>query len=148
MVRRLKFADKLYFSRVMGELMAAYLRRCDLVAADVMVPVPLAARRRRERGFNQSAEIADFLQHRLRVRQRQDLVSRVRNTLSQADLPARLRARNVRNAFEAHGELAGLRVAIVDDVVTTGSTVDELASTLRRAGATHIQVWAFARAAQ
>jgi ComF family protein len=112
---------------------------------DALVPVPLHARRLRERGFNQATEIARTLG---RVLERPVLLSGIHRHGAQAAQTGRGaadRLENVATAFTIERGLAGARLAIVDDVVTTGATVNALAAALRGAGAARCDVWAVAR---
>ena len=111
---------------------------------DVLVAMPLSARRQRERGFNHAHEIARRLSARLAIAQEAALF-RTRDAPPQAGLTLRERARNVRDAFEADPRLAGRRVAIVDDVMTTGATLGAAARAARRAGAVRVDAWVVAR---
>lgn len=113
--------------------------------ADVIVPMPLSPLRLRSRGFNQALEIARGLGHAIHTRVSVDACRRVREGVPQASLPWAQRARNIRAAFVCDADVRGLRVAIVDDVMTSGATLDELARSLRRAGAAHVQGWVVAR---
>jgi ComF family protein len=109
------------------------------------VPVPLHARRLRERGFNQATEIASALGRAL---ERPVLLAGIRRRgaqVAQAGRGAAERLENVATAFAVERDLAGARLAIVDDVVTTGATVNALAAALRGAGAARCDVWAVAR---
>lgn len=112
---------------------------------DAIVPMPLAATRLRERGFNQAQELARLLARECGVPMRHDACRRVSDTAPQAALPWRERARNIRRAFVSDADLSGLRIAIVDDVITTGATLNELAGNLKRAGAIHVSAWVVAR---
>jgi len=109
-----------------------------------VVPLPLAARRQRERGFNQAREIAARVALRLELRLA-DSLERVTTSPPQAALPWLDRARNVRGAFACREDVRGLRIALVDDVMTTGATSAEAAKTLRRAGAARVECWVLAR---
>lgn len=147
LIQRLKYGNALSVARVLGELFAD--RRSELDALpkpELLVPVPLAYRRYRERGFNQAHELARAVSRRSSIEMGNGVVERVRETREQAGLPRRQRRRNVRGAFRLIRPLKATHVAIFDDVVTTGSTVNELAKVLRRAGARRIEVWAIARA--
>jgi ComF family protein len=118
----------------------AMLERCDeQPVADVVVAVPLSAGRQRERGFNQALEIARALARRSRIALAAEAIVRTRDTPAQAGLPWRERARNVRDAFACIRPLTGMRVLVVDDVMTTGASLDEVARTLKRAGALHVE---------
>jgi ComF family protein len=113
--------------------------------ADLIVPMPLHPRRLAERGFNQALEIARPLARSLGIAIDAHAVQRVRDTAAQAGLPFSERVKNVRSAFACERNLDGLRVAVVDDVMTTGATLNELAKTLKRAGASHVENWVVAR---
>lgn len=110
-----------------------------------VVPVPISAERLRERGYNQALEIARHVARATGARLAPGLCERVRNTPAQTDLPWAERARNVRGAFRATQALEGAAIAVLDDVMTTGATLDEIAATLKRAGAAHVANWVVAR---
>jgi ComF family protein len=112
---------------------------------EAIVPVPLALRRYRQRGYNQAIELALTIRHISGIPVRADVAIRQRETAEQAGLDRKARRRNVAGAFAAVAPLRVRHVAILDDVVTTGSTVRELAEVLQRAGAEQIEVWAIAR---
>lgn len=148
LVQQMKYNGKLHLTRLFGEQLRAAVptwiretRRPDLV-----VPVPLHRSRLCQRGFNQSIEISRQAARYLGTRLELDLVKRVRKTEPQAELPLKQRKRNVRGAFEVNIELDGSSVVIVDDVITSGHTVGELARVLKRAGADRVDVWGVARA--
>jgi ComF family protein len=143
LVQALKFRGELALAPLLGMLLAARLGRDARV--DVVVPVPLAAARLRARGFNQALEIARHVAPAAGARLEPQLAERRRDTASQMDLPHAERARNVRGAFRCERSLEGVTVALVDDVMTTGATLDELAATLKRAGAARVVNWVVAR---
>jgi ComF family protein len=140
---KLKYACDLRLVAPLAELLIEMARREP--PPDVLVPMPLGAARLRERGFNQSAEIARQLARRLALPLGSDAATRIRDGVPQASLPLDQRARNVRGAFAVPNRLDGLRVTVVDDVMTTGATLHELAATLRRAGALEVSAWVLAR---
>jgi ComF family protein len=111
----------------------------------LVVAMPLAAARQRERGFNQSLELARALVRRTSIPLAIGAVWLVRETQPQADLPWDDRARNVSGAFACTAAVAGRHVIVVDDVMTTGASLDELARTLKRAGAARVENWVVAR---
>ncbi len=112
-----------------------------------VVPIPLAARRRRERGFNQAEELAKILLPHLASGSRVELLLvRTRKTDQQSTLEKTARRKNVQGAFAAVGDLAGKRILLVDDVVTSGETLMAAASALRAAGAEEIEAFTFAEA--
>jgi len=112
---------------------------------DRLVALPLAPERQRERGYNQAFEIARAIGERLRVPLVRKGMHRVRASPPQVTLPWSERAQNVRDAFACELDLAGMSVAVVDDVMTTGASLAEFARTLRRAGATRVENWVVAR---
>ncbi|MEJ6007891.1 ComF family protein [Paucibacter sp. AS339] len=137
------------------ELREALLERLDhaLNAAptmpDWLLPVPLSPERLRERGYNQSYELARALARRRQIRCEPNLLLRVRHTSQQAQMPLKARAANVKNAFAVEplrkAELQASHVVLLDDVMTSGATLFELARMLRKAGASHVQAWVLAR---
>ena len=157
-IHRLKYNGKRALAEPLGMLLEASidsssspLIRRDLpngqAAFDVVVPVPLDAWRMRRRGFNQAERIARVVARERGWRVEADSIVRVRRTRSQTALAPDARIENVRGAFAARSSMcfAGRTVLIVDDVVTTGSTVTACADAARSAGATRICVVALAR---
>jgi ComF family protein len=142
----LKYNDALHLARALARLLATAAGEANRPRPDLFIPVPLHRRRLRERGYNQSLEIARFLGRSMGIPIAARAAMRVRDTEPQATLREGRRAQNVRHAFRADWPLAGMRIAIVDDVMTTGHTVDALARALRRQGAPFIDVWLAARA--
>ena len=145
LIHALKFNRKLYVARVLGELMAQHYMQQD-TRPDIILPVPLHSGRLRERGFNQALELARPVAARLRIPLNIHACTRTRSTAAQSDLPADQRAKNIKGAFELREPLKVRRVAIIDDVMTTGATSDELARTLVAGGVEDVQVWVCARA--
>ena len=122
------------------------LRRVGNAAGiDLIAPLPLHPARLAQRGFNQAAEIAKVLSRESGIAVELDLGRRVRNTAAQTDLPFEERAANMRRAFACVRDLSGLRIAVVDDVMTTGATLDEFARTLKQSGAARVENWVVAR---
>ena len=144
LVHALKYRGQLATARVLGTLLADWLAGRGLQhEIDVIVPVPLHADRHAERGFNQSAELARQVGRSLRLPVEESLAVRRRATPPQVGLRLEERRRNLAGAFGA-GDVAGLRVAIVDDVTTTGTTLQELAGVLVQAGAVAVDAWCVA----
>ncbi|MFN2308278.1 MAG: phosphoribosyltransferase family protein [Gammaproteobacteria bacterium] len=148
LVQQLKFGQGLHLARLFAALLGEHLaeRPADAPRPDAILPVPLHPQRQRVRGFNQALEIARPLARRLGCRLEATACVRERATPSQTRLHAAQRRRNLRGAFRLTGPLPGRHIAILDDVMTTGSTLDALARQLRQAGAEHIEVWVVARA--
>ena len=134
--------------RALGLLLVEVLEGRGLTGeVDALVPVPLHRRRLIERGFNQAFEIARPVAAATGLPLMIRGIHRHVNTQPQSLLAAHERYRNMRSAFSIRRNLKGLNVAIVDDVITTGATVNTLATSLREAGAREIHAWALARVA-
>ncbi|MBI5451589.1 MAG: ComF family protein [Gammaproteobacteria bacterium] len=145
LIQQLKFQRRLVVAEALGELLADTVAGQYRTLPDCVLPVPLHRARLRERGFNQALELARPLLRRFGIVPDLEGCSRVRATTEQAGLPAALRQHNLRRAFKVHRSYRGRHVAIIDDVMTTGHTVNELARVLRAAGAQRIDVWVAAR---
>jgi ComF family protein len=142
MVTALKFSARLDLAIVFGRLLA---RRAPAAAGAIVAAVPLAFERVAERGFNQSQLIARAFCHARRVPLATGPLRRIRHTLPQQSLKFDERHRNVRGAFEVTGDVRGRTLLIVDDVMTTGSTLNEIARILRQAGAARVDNLVVAR---
>ena len=143
LIQALKYGHQLPLAAWLGRQLAERLSAAD---HDLIVPLPLHPSRLQSRGFNQSQEIARALSKALGVESNANLLSRSRATPAQAELPLKERGKNVRGAFECTSDLAGRRILLVDDVMTTGSTVREAARILKLHGAGEITVAVAARA--
>ncbi|MDK9703709.1 MAG: ComF family protein [Sulfuritalea sp.] len=143
LIQALKYAHRLAGADFLGKALAmeAMPRRPDLI-----VPVPLAAARLAKRGFNQALEIARPLAYALDAPVETRGIRRRHDTVPQASLPWKERAKNIRHAFECELDLTGSTVLLVDDVMTTGATLDELARTLKTHGAARVDNLVLARA--
>lgn len=147
MVRALKYGGDVAHGRVLAELFARAVHAGGRAAwPEILLPVPLGHGRFRRRGYNQAIELAIHMHRALGIALHTDVLVRTRETVEQAGLGRRARRKNLRNAFAVVRPLPARHVAIVDDVVTTGSTANEVARVLKLAGATRIEVWALARA--
>jgi ComF family protein len=146
LLRAFKYRGILSYGRVLGSLLASHVCARGGPLPERIIPVPLHPSRHRERGFNQASELALPVSRRLNVPLDERLCRRIRATVDQTELDARLRRRNVRRAFEVVGSTKLRHVALLDDVLTTGSTASELARVLKRAGVRTVEIWAVARA--
>jgi len=142
---RYKFGRDLAAGRVLSALWQAEPRAVAL--PELILPVPLHRGRLRQRGYNQALELAKPLAKTFGIPLRCDLLQRRRATSAQTELDAASRRRNLRGAFALRaGTVLPAHVAILDDVMTTGTTLAECARVLKRAGAQRVDVWALARA--
>jgi len=151
MIRQLKYHGVIAHSRVLGVLLAEIARQRASPLPAMLVPVPLHSRRWRERGFNQADSVARHAGRMLGIPVMRHAVQRLRDTPSQTALDVDERHRNVRGAFALRNsrQLSRLvragHVALVDDVITTGSTLSELRAVLLAAGVKRVDLWAVAR---
>jgi ComF family protein len=146
LIHRMKYRGVLPITRILGCVLGRRLAERGALQVDAIVPVPLSPKREYRRGYNQAREIAVFAGRELGLPVHDRLARRIRETAEQTGLSAGARRRNLRGAFTIETGDVPSRVAIVDDVLTTGATVEALALALRRAGCRHIEVWAVARA--
>lgn len=147
LVQGLKFNQKLVFGRILADALARTVSANGKEPPQVIIPVPLHRSRQRARGFNQALELARVVAARTGVPLDHQLATRSRATDEQSMLDAGERKSNVRGAFAVR-PMRWSRVAIVDDVMTTGHTADELARSLKQAGCEQVQVWVAARASR
>ena len=139
LVHALKFRGELALAPLLGRLLLNAVQHQNV---DCVIPVPLSSARLRSRGYNQAVEIA---RHLARGKLDIDACVRHQDAAPQMQLPWDERQRNVRGAFGCRRPLTGATVAVVDDVMTTGATLDEVARTLKRAGAARVVNWVVAR---
>jgi len=143
LIQRMKYAPDLSLVSPLAALLVERVR--GQPRPDVVIGMPLSAQRLRERGFNQANEIARRMARALRLPYMSDACRRERHATPQAALPLEQRAANVRGAFSVGREVSGRTVAVIDDVLTTGASLSELARVLRRAGAREVIGWVLAR---
>ena len=145
LITSLKFGSHTKNARLLGMLLAEHLKQ-TAQAPDLIVPVPLHKFRYRERSFNQAIEIAKIVSKELRIPLDINSCIRHHDTPHQIALTAKQRHKNMENFFTLIKPINAHHVAILDDVITTGSTVHESANLLKKAGVNRVDVWACARA--
>lgn len=149
LISSFKFHAALDLAPLLADLLWQAVRHGKALRPHWVLPVPLSADRLRERGYNQAWELARRIASHTGCRTDPALLLRTRSTPHQLALPRARRAANVQGAFTLEPRRRGLlrkaNVALVDDVMTTGSTANELARLLKQAGAAHVQVWVVAR---
>lgn len=143
LIPRLKYRGQLAIAPALGGCLAE--ATANRPRPDRLIAMPLHAARIRERGFNHATEIARDVARRLALPLDTASCRRIRDTPPQMGLKHAARRRNVRGAFACAGDVRGLRIALVDDVMTTGTSLDELAKTLKQAGAREVETWVVAR---
>lgn len=150
LVSRFKHQANWPLGRLLGERLAHHLQHAfvdGLQRPDRLLPVPLATRRLRQRGFNQAQMLGQWLSRTLAIPLDERSLQRIVDTPPQQQLDAATRRRNLRHAFALapDANLAGHHLALVDDVLTTGATAEALARLLKGAGAARVDVYCLAR---
>ena len=152
LIHRFKFQKQFWLDRTLARLLYLAVRNArrthGLMIPDVIIPVPLHHFRQWQRGYNQADLLARQLAKWLRIPYSNDVLRRTKRTPTQRGLSAKDRRQNLKNAFQLTptGKQRCYRcVALVDDVITTGSTLNEIAKQLRKMHVEHIQVWGLAR---
>lgn len=147
LIRELKFNGKLIYARILGELMAEklkhYYAQQDL--PEIIIPVPLHKKRLCERGFNQAIELARPIAKTLKIPLDVHSCMRIKHTEAQALMPAKQRGNNIQHAFAIRKNIGAKHIAIIDDVMTTGNTINELHSTLYASNIKKIDIWLCAK---
>ncbi|MFO7551425.1 MAG: ComF family protein [Haliea sp.] len=147
LISRWKFQRERRLTRLLALLWQAWV--IPPTDRDLLLPVPLHWRRLLWRGFNQAALLGLAIRNRepqlASLPLRHGILQRRRATPAQASLNARQRGANLQTAFQVRGDVRGLRVAVIDDVMTTGATADAIARSLKAAGAADVQLWCLAR---
>ena len=139
-IHHLKYSDRVSLAKPIGRWLSDVYER-EAFRSSIIIPVPLHASRMRERGYNQAEQIA----RGMKLRFEPGLVRRRKKTPSQTGLSRAARIRNLSAAFELRGEVKGGSFLLVDDVMTTGATMNELTRLLKRHGAARVEVLTFAR---
>lgn len=144
LIQQYKYKHALHLSNTFSHLL---LRKMPNIDIDLIIPMPLHPTRMKDRGFNQSLEIAKSLAKKTNIRLDSVSCTRVKNTQPQASLTPKERVKNMRDAFHCSTKLSGLRIAVIDDVMTTGASLNALSKTLKMAGASKISCYIIARTA-
>lgn len=140
-----KFHHQLAAGRLMAELMYEQLAMRSRPLPRLLLPTPLHPGRLRERGFNQAQELTAILSSKLEIPVDSTSLYRSRDTRAQSGLTKKERRKNIRNAFALSSKISSRHVAVIDDVMTTGLTVNEISRMLHASGASKIEIWVFAR---
>ena len=147
LLQQMKFHNKPAYARLLSSLLLSRLQQDSAAMPDAIIPVPLHHKRQFQRGFNQSDEIATTLSKALNCPLDRILLQRQFNNRHQSGLDAKQRRKNVRGVFRLTTSKPSYHhVAVVDDVMSTGSTVNEIARLLKKSGVKRVDIWVLARA--
>lgn len=144
LLHEFKYQQGLHLRNLMTQLMLDALPT-HFIKPDCLVPIPMHPNRIRQRGFNQSAELARLLARKLGIPLAKHLCAKTINTAAQASLNGKSRRQNLKGAFSAKPSKMR-HIMLIDDLLTTGSTANELASTFKQQGVTRVDIWCLARA--
>jgi ComF family protein len=143
LIQAMKYGEQLALAYAFAEKLAHRIDKTEL--PDYVIPMPLHPAKLRERGFNQSQLLAAKAAHGLGIELLPNACQRVRDTLPQSALPWKERKRNMRDAFCCNVDLTGKHIALVDDVLTTGASLNALAGAVQKRGASRVSAWVVAR---
>jgi ComF family protein len=147
LIAAFKYRNQLTSGRLLSQLLLAEIcrRYADQPLPEIIVPVPLHWRRQWRRGFNQSQCVASYLGAQLSIPVQLRRIQRIRRTPTQQGLNKPQRQRNLKRAFRVTKPFSGETIALIDDVMTTGTTCAEISRELLKAGAGEVHIWALAR---
>jgi ComF family protein len=143
LIQSMKYGEQLVLANAFAKKLAQRIEKNNL--PDFIIPMPLHPARLKERGFNQSLLLAEKVSRELNMKLLPHACQRLRDTPSQSSLKWKERDKNVNGAFSCNVDLTEKRIALVDDVMTTGASLNALAKVIKKAGATHIETWIIAR---
>lgn len=144
LLQQYKYRESLQLANTFATLLHEKALK-NLGKIDLIIPMPMHAKRLQERGFNQALEVAKIVSKLTKIPLDYNACQRVKLTPPQASLPLKERSKNIRGVFNCQKDLTGLNIAMIDDVMTTGASLDELAKTLKQAGAAYVECWVIAR---
>lgn len=143
LIQNLKYGNQLALADMLAQQLLRKIDRKNL--PDTIIPMPLHPNKLRQRGYNQAMLLAKRLAAELHVELLGHACERVRDTASQSTLPFKERGKNMRNAFVCNVDLSGKKIALVDDVMTSGASLNALAAAVQKRGANDVQTWVIAR---
>ena len=143
LLHKYKYSNQLAIADILAQLIIQ--RKLDASLPDLLIPMPLHPLRLRERGFNQAVEIARIVARHLQIQLDIQSCKRLTFAAPQVTLPLKQRVKNMRNAFLCDRKLDGFKVALLDDVMTTGASLNALAHAVKKAGAARVECWVVAR---
>lgn len=143
LIQRLKFGNDMALADALASRLASRIASRHL--PDLLIAMPLHPNRLRQRGYNQSQLLAERLAQETGIPALAQACRRVRDTAAQSTLPFKARGKNMRDAFVCDVDLKGKRVALIDDVLTSGASLNALATAVLKSGASTVEVWVVAR---
>ncbi|MGZ8967474.1 MAG: phosphoribosyltransferase family protein [Gallionella sp.] len=143
LIQQFKYGEQLALAHLLAQALLSGIARDDL--PDVIIAMPLHRNKLKQRAYNQALLIAQFLARELHIELLRHACERIVDTAPQSTLPFKQRGKNMRNAFVCHVDLSGKKVALVDDVLTSGASLNALARAVKKRGASEIQTWVVAR---
>ena len=143
LIIELKFYKKLHNVNLLGKLLAQHITKQQL--PEYLIPIPIHRKRLSKRGFNQSMELCRVLSKELDIPILPNAILKKKITKAQASLTAKQRKQNLKNSFAINQDIKAQHIAIIDDVMTTGTTMNEMARLLKKAGIKQIEAWVCAR---
>jgi ComF family protein len=148
LIHQFKYHGKLFMGKTLAELfLQKYKRYHNAHSPELIIPVPLHLKRLKHRGFNQANEVALYLSKKMSIKLDNTLVERIKLTHTQRGLNLKQRKANLKGAFAKTGKrFTQKHIVLVDDVMTTGNTVNEMAKVLKQSGVKQVDVWTIARA--
>ena len=146
-IQDLKYHEKPEIAEPLIRLFVQELKASGITLPELLIPVPLHISRLRERGYNQSQRLTQHLSQQLNIPYNTDTITKHKKTPAQALLSFKERKKNINNCFQLTSSINAKSVAIIDDVITTGTTVNEIAKILKKNGVDYIQVWGIAHTA-
>lgn len=141
-LQHFKYQKQLSLTPILAKLL---LQHAPPQQADYIIPMPMHPKRLQERGFNQSLELAKIVSKTLNIPVELAACKRILHTPPQAGLALKERAKNIKGAFQSTIALTGKNIIVIDDVMTSGASLNELAKTLKNAGANQVSNWVVAR---
>ncbi len=145
LICRLKYRNHIYLAKVLGILLSNHIKKHRQTLPELLVAVPLHKQRIQQRGFNQAVEIARTVSAELNLKTDFRCIEKSKSTPLQTTLNSHQRRNNLKGAFRLRHSIYTKSIALLDDVMTTGATVSEIASLLKKAGVRRVEVWVLAR---
>jgi len=147
LIKKLKYHQKIHYADLLAKLFIAQVKTMhNFQLPQIIMPIPMHQQRLKHRGYNQALELARIFSSYYQLPLNFSALIRSRYTHFQAEMSGSKRQQNVKNAFIIKKEIQYTHIALIDDVMTTGSTVNEVAKVLKQVGVKKVDIWTIARA--